>query len=106
MFLYQSNFHSQLVENADVQSIASYLCPSGVIKADQLVKFGNHVGRQEANANLFEILANDPSERKLRRFSSALKKETTHENNQELAELIDRFLGLLCCTLLDQLPVL
>ena len=47
---------------------------------------------KEANNYLLTLLVQDPSLRKLRALSEALKENKTHDNQQTLAEMIDYFL--------------
>ena len=47
---------------------------------------------EDANRFLYSLLDGDPSTRKLGTLSAALKDDTTHDEHQELAQLIDQFL--------------
>ena len=47
---------------------------------------------EEANDCLLALLVQDPSLRKLRALSEALKEDETHDNQQKLAKKIDHFL--------------
>ena len=94
-------FHDQ-IRNADVRKVATNLVAGRVIESNKLESIGPKVDQQSANTSLFEMLLNDPSERKLRVLSCSLKLNPTHDNNQELACMIDQFLGM-CASL--SLPI-
>ena len=83
--------------NADVREVAADLVAGRVIDSNKLESIGPNVDQQKANTNLFEVLLNDPSERKLRVLSCSLKRNRTHDNNQELSRRIDQFLGTYVC---------
>ena len=88
----QSNH--QLLENCDFRGLAINLLQAKVINSEQLERLQDSKSRIEANRQMFLILHNDPSLRKLDKVVSVLENtDHSHEHHYELADKIKKFVG-------------
>ena len=75
-----------------MRNIAPHLHARGVINDKQLPQINQAITSHQAGCALYQVLVDDPSERKLRALSAVLKKDRTHDNHQKMAGKIDKFL--------------
>ena len=76
----------------DARVVAGDLLAAGVISRGDVERINYDVNLDRANSNLYCILNDDPSTRKLKALSEALKKDTSIDGHVKLAEDIDEFL--------------
>ena len=91
-FLTKPHFSRPFLKFNDSRKWVSTLQRKNAIRtADSQAIQSKHTS-EEANDCLLALLVQDPSLRKLRALSEALKEDETHDNQQKLAKKIDHFL--------------
>ena len=82
-----------MLNYCDVREISNELRKDNIISASQYDTLKASISRDLANQALYDILYADPSERKLKATAEALDRCTCHDNNQGMADKINRFLS-------------
>ena len=86
-------FSDQLLSFCCFKDLQSYLFTNGVISKEQMEVMSQCKSTKEANSQLFEFLIGDPSIKKLQKLCDVLREHSkSHENNQKLADMIEKFL--------------
>ena len=91
-FLNEPDFNQRFLNSNDSRKWVQMLQINDAIDPADSQAIQSKPTSKEANNCLLTLLVQDPSLRKLRALSEALKENKTHDNQQTLAEKIDRFL--------------
>ena len=91
-FLKEEEFNKRFLKFNDCRTWASTLLRENAIDVTDLETIQSKSNSEEANAHLHTKLVKDPSVRKLRILSKALKECKSHDNQLALASMIDQFL--------------
>ena len=81
------------MQNGDMKVLYADLHMKNVLSDEQLQILSQCSSVKEVNKKIYEFFFNDPSARKLQTLSEVIKTYPTHENNQELATRIDKFVS-------------
>ena len=91
-FLNEPDFNQRFLNYNDSRKWVPTLQRKNAIRAADSQAIQSKHTSEEANNYLLTLLVQDPSLRKLRALSEALKEDETHDNQQKLAKKINHFL--------------
>ena len=93
-FIKSKRFHNHVIERCNMKGFHTFLEVEGTISSHDFQLMSNCQTPRDANGKVYEILSNDPSIKKLRVLCKVLREcHPTHDNNKELADLIEEFLN-------------
>ena len=98
-FLEGEEFGKRFRKYNDCRRWVSLLSKEKVIRPSILKEIQNKEDWEEANDILLTLLIQDPSLRKLKILSEALKSDETYDNQITLAKMIDQFIATDCSEL-------
>ena len=81
------------MQNCDMKVLYVDLHMKNALSYEQLEILSQCSSVKEINKKIYEFFCNDPSARKLQTLSKVIKTYPSHENNQELATRIDKFVS-------------
>ena len=93
-FINSKRFHDHVIERCNMKDFHTFLKVEGTITSHDFQLMSNCQTPREANVTVYQSLCNDPSTKKLRVLCKVLREcHSTHDNNKELADLIEEFLN-------------